>query len=182
MFNKFELVGAGVSVFLMGLALYLSQVQAGLSEATNSAQGAQVIQAEPSIVVVAEGESQSQARADAYLAATNSTGNLDRMVIDDIKLGAGDAVEEGDTVLVHYIGTLQNGQEFDNSKKRGEPFEFTVGDGRVIAGWEAGLVGMQVGGQRILVIPPDMAYGAAGVGPIPPNATLVFAIELIEIK
>jgi FKBP-type peptidyl-prolyl cis-trans isomerase len=85
-------------------------------------------------------------------------------------------------VSVHYIGTLQDGTEFDNSKKRGAPFEFKVGEGRVIAGWEEGLVGMQVGGQRVLVIPPEKAYGSNGVGPIPGNATLVFSIELLEIK
>jgi peptidylprolyl isomerase len=83
---------------------------------------------------------------------------------------------------VHYVGTLQNGTEFDNSKKRGQPFEFTVGAGQVIKGWDQGLVGMKVGGQRILVIPPDMAYGERGVGPIPGNATLVFSIELIDVK
>jgi peptidylprolyl isomerase len=91
-------------------------------------------------------------------------------------------VKEGDVVSVHYVGTLQNGTEFDNSKKRGAPFEFKVGGGQVIAGWEEGLVGMQVGGQRVLVIPPEKGYGANGIGPIPGNATLVFSIELLEIK
>ncbi|MCA9368626.1 FKBP-type peptidyl-prolyl cis-trans isomerase, partial [Candidatus Kaiserbacteria bacterium] len=88
----------------------------------------------------------------------------------------------GDTVAVHYVGNLQGGAEFDNSRKRGTPFEFTVGKGMVIEGWDKGLVGMQVGGQRALVIPPEMAYGEQGIGPIPPNSTLVFMIELVEIK
>ncbi|MCA9355820.1 FKBP-type peptidyl-prolyl cis-trans isomerase [Candidatus Kaiserbacteria bacterium] len=104
------------------------------------------------------------------------------MVIDDVKLGVGDEVKKGDTVSVHYVGTLQNGQEFDNSKKRGDPFEFIVGKGMVIEGWDKGLVGMKVGGQRILIIPSDMAYGDNGVGPIPGGATLVFSIELLAIK
>lgn len=85
-------------------------------------------------------------------------------------------------MTVHYIGTLQNGQEFDNSNKRGEPFTFTVGEGRVIKGWEEGIVGMKVGGKRILVIPAAMGYGQKGYGPIPPGANLVFAIDLLEIK
>jgi FKBP-type peptidyl-prolyl cis-trans isomerase len=83
---------------------------------------------------------------------------------------------------VHYIGTLQNGQQFDNSHTRGEAFTFTVGEGMVIKGWDEGLLGMKVGGQRLLVIPPDMAYGANAIGPIPANSTLLFSIELIEIK
>ena len=91
-------------------------------------------------------------------------------------------MKNGDTVSVHYVGTLQNGTEFDNSNKRGAPFEFTVGGGQVIKGWDEGLVGMRVGGQRILVIPSDMAYGEKGIGPIPGGATLVFSIELIAIK
>jgi FKBP-type peptidyl-prolyl cis-trans isomerase len=105
-----------------------------------------------------------------------------KLVIDDIVIGTGEEVKEGDTVSVHYIGTLPDGTEFDNSNKRGEPFEFTVGEGRVIKGWEDGLVGMKVGGQRILVIPPELAYGSQAMGPIPANSTLVFAIELLEIK
>ncbi|MCA9360386.1 FKBP-type peptidyl-prolyl cis-trans isomerase [Candidatus Kaiserbacteria bacterium] len=104
------------------------------------------------------------------------------MVIDDIKLGTGEEVKENDLVVVHYVGTLQNGEEFDNSHKRGAPFEFRVGKGMVIEGWEEGLIGMKVGGERVLVIPPDMAYGEQGIGPIPGNATLVFVIELMEIK
>jgi peptidylprolyl isomerase len=104
------------------------------------------------------------------------------MVIDDIKVGTGDVVEEGDSVVVNYVGTLQDGTEFDNSKKRGQPFEFKVGGGMVIPGWEQGLVGMKEGGERVLVIPPELAYGENGIGPIPPNATLVFSIELIEVK
>ena len=104
------------------------------------------------------------------------------MVIDDIKVGTGAEVESGNTVVVHYVGTLQEGMEFDNSRRRGEPLEFTVGVGQVIQGWDEGLIGMKVGGERILVIPSDKAYGEKGIGPIPGNATLVFKIELLEVK
>ena len=84
--------------------------------------------------------------------------------------------------MVHYSGRLENGQEFDNSQKRGAPLEFTVGAGQVIAGWEQGLLGMKVGGERVLNIPPELAYGEQGIGPIPGGATLTFTIELLEIK
>jgi len=90
-------------------------------------------------------------------------------------------VKVGDRVSVHYVGTLQNGTEFDNSMKRGQPFTFRVGDGSVIKGWDEGLVGMKVGGQRILVVPPEMAYGNTPMGPIPANSTLVFSVELVNI-
>jgi len=183
MFNKFELVGAGVSVFMMGLAIYLVQVQTTLFGSDLSDQSAQVIEANQSgVVIVGQSENINQARKEAILTAVGDDNKLNRMVIDDIKFGTGESVKKGDIVSVHYVGTLQDGKEFDNSKKRGQPFEFKVGGGQVIEGWDTGVVGMQVGGQRILIIPPAMAYGENGIGPIPGNATLVFSIELLEIK
>ncbi len=183
MFNKFELIGASVSVFFMGLALYLVQVETTLFNAGMTGQSAQVVEAETSgIIFVGQTGNVNQDRTDAYLEAVDNSGNFKRMVIDDIKFGAGEEAKEGDKVAVHYSGTLQNGEEFDNSKKRGEAFEFTLGAGQVIEGWDKGVAGMKVGGQRVLVIPPEMAYGADGIGPIPGNATLVFSIELVEIK
>ena len=179
MFNKIELFGAGVSIFFMALALYLVQAKVILV----GDQPAQVISlSEPGIVVVNQDLPVNQARANAYLSAADAKGNIESMVIDDIKFGTGEEVKDGDLVAVHYKGTLQNGQEFDNSHKRGSAFEFKVGAGQVIEGWDKGLLGMKVGGQRVLVIPPEMAYGENGIGPIPGNATLVFAIELVEIK
>lgn len=182
MFNKFELIGAGISVFFMALALYLVQAETTLFSAGPVSQPAQAIEAERGIVVVGESDDVNKARTEAYLAAVDDKGNFNRMVIDDVKIGTGETVKEGDTVAVHYVGTLQSGEEFDNSKKRGAPFEFKVGAGMVIKGWDEGLLGMQVGGQRMLIIPPEMAYGDQGIGPIPGGATLVFAIELVEIK
>lgn len=183
MFNKFEMVGAGLSVFFMGLALYLVQVQGIFFGDGPVAQSAQVLNAqETGVIIVAQSENANQARADAYVEASDKKGNIKTMVIDDIKIGTGEAVKDGDVVSVHYVGTLQNGQEFDNSRKRGAPFEFKAGGGMVIKGWDEGVVGMQVGGQRVLVIPPEMGYGEQGIGPIPGGATLVFAIELLEIK
>lgn len=178
MFNKFELIGGVISVVAMATALYLTQVQTNL--ALNATIGDQVAQLPQSGVVVVGDEDTT--RAGAIKGSVDSDGNLTNMVIEDVKVGDGETVKEGDEVKVHYIGTLQNGTEFDNSKKRGEPFTFTVGAGEVIKGWDEGLVGMKVGGQRILVIPPDKAYGERGIGPIPGNATLVFAIELLGIE
>lgn len=175
------MVGIGLSVLFMALALYLIRVETSyLGAVLTDSQLATV--AESDIVVVSPGEDVNRLRTEAFVEAADERGNLNKMVIDDVKLGAGAEVKEGDTVEVHYAGTLQNGQEFDNSKKRGETFSFTVGEGMVIEGWEKGLIGMKVGGERILVIPPAMAYGENGIGPIPGNATLVFSIELISIK
>jgi len=96
---------------------------------------------------------------------------------------ADDAAKVGDQVWVHYVGKLQDGTEFDNSYKRGEPIPLTLGAGSVIKGWEEGLLGMKVGEKRQLIIPPDLAYGADGRPPtIPANSTLVFDVELVGLK
>jgi FKBP-type peptidyl-prolyl cis-trans isomerase len=101
----------------------------------------------------------------------------------DLKVGAGPAAKHGDTVSVHYVGKLTNGTQFDSSRDRGQPFEFPLGMGRVIKGWDHGVAGMQVGGLRKLTIPSEEGYGTRGAGPkIPPNSTLVFEVELLGIK
>jgi FKBP-type peptidyl-prolyl cis-trans isomerase len=104
------------------------------------------------------------------------------LIAYEVKKGEGPKVKNGDTVSVNYIGALTDETVFDSSYSRGEPFSFTVGAGQVIQGWEQGLIDMQVGGVRRLAIPPQLAYGEGGVpGAIPPNATLIFEIELLEI-
>jgi FKBP-type peptidyl-prolyl cis-trans isomerase len=105
------------------------------------------------------------------------------LVKEDTKVGKGTAAKKGDSVKVHYTGTLMDGTKFDSSLDRSEPFEFTLGEGSVIRGWDEGVVGMKAGGKRKLTIPSDMAYGKSGRPPtIPPNAPLKFDIELLEIE
>lgn len=180
MLSKFEIIGISISVLCMAVALYLVRVETSLltTAGDNSAQTASV---SSGLVVVGEGESVNQERTNALVEASDERGNLKKLVIDDISVGTGAVVVEGDSLSIHYIGTLQNGYEFDNSWKKGTPFEFTVGDGEVIKGLEQGVLGMKVGGKRILVIPAELAYGNQVVGPIPANSVLVFAVELLAI-
>ena len=106
----------------------------------------------------------------------------EKLVIDDVKVGDGAEVKNGDTIRVHYTGTLMNGKEFDSSRGKDKPFEFKVGGGSVIKGWDQGVLGMKVGGQRKLEIPSDLGYGDSGHPPkIPGGAGLKFDIELVEI-
>lgn len=111
---------------------------------------------------------------------TTSTG----LKIEDIKVGFGAVAVKGKNVKVHYTGRLEDGKQFDSSHTRNQPFEFPLGGGRVIRGWDEGVAGMKVGGKRILTIPSHLGYGAAGVGGglIPPNATLIFDVELLEVR
>eukprot|EP00440_Ansanella_granifera_P057792 gb/GFBE01062651.1/.p1 GENE.gb/GFBE01062651.1/~~gb/GFBE01062651.1/.p1 ORF type:complete len:193 (+),score=28.06 gb/GFBE01062651.1/:1-579(+) len=99
----------------------------------------------------------------------------------DLVVGDGEAPTKGQTVYVHYTGSLENGKVFDSSIPRGQPLEFPVGTGKVIPGWDEGILTMRVGGKRQLKIPPNLGYGRQGVGPIPPNATLFFECELVSI-
>jgi FKBP-type peptidyl-prolyl cis-trans isomerase FkpA len=101
----------------------------------------------------------------------------------DVKVGTGPEATAGHTVVVHYTGWLPDGKKFDSSRDRGEPFSFPLGEGQVITGWDQGVAGMKVGGQRKLVIPPDLGYGGQGAPPdIPPNSTLVFDVELLGVQ
>ena len=103
--------------------------------------------------------------------------------IEDIEIGTGAEAESGNIVTTHYTGKLLDGTKFDSSLDRGEPFSFKLGSGQVIAGWDQGVLGMKVGGKRKLTIPSNLAYGEQGVpGAIPPNATLVFEIELLMVQ
>lgn len=102
--------------------------------------------------------------------------------IEDVVVGSGASPKPGQKISVHYTGYLTNGTKFDSSVDRGKPFEFTLGVGQVIQGWDQGFATMKVGGKRKLTIPPEMGYGSRAIGPIPPNSTLIFDVELLGIK
>ncbi len=104
------------------------------------------------------------------------------LTIEEITVGTGAEARAGQRVSVHYTGWLTTGTKFDSSVDRGRPFEFALGKGQVIAGWDQGVAGMKIGGKRKLTIPPELGYGARGAGGvIPPNATLVFEVELLGV-
>ncbi|MBU0998405.1 FKBP-type peptidyl-prolyl cis-trans isomerase [Patescibacteria group bacterium] len=108
---------------------------------------------------------------------------MEELIVEDIKVGEGLEAIDGKKVTVNYLGTLTNGTKFDSSYDRNEPFTFNLGAGEVIKGWDLGVNGMKVGGKRKLTIPSNLGYGAQGAGSlIPPNTTLIFEVELLEVK
>lgn len=178
-FNKFEAVGIFLSIAVMAIALSVIRFKTDVFVAQTQVTG----DSQAAVVAVSQKDGKEIDLEKALTDAHSTEGKLVDLVIDDVRIGSGErAVAKGDTVTVQYIGTTQDGVKFDSSYERGTPFIFTVGGGKVIAGWEKGLIGMKIGGQRILVIPSDMAYGNRQVGAIAPNTNLVFAIELLEIK
>lgn len=121
------------------------------------------------------------------LALDNKTLTASGLTIIDNKVGSGASPKIGQTAVVHYTGWLyqdgKKGKQFDSSRTRGEPFEFPLGQGKVIPGWDEGVETMKVGGKRTLIVPPQLGYGAAGAGgSIPPNSTLLFDVELLDVK
>jgi hypothetical protein len=168
MTNRIEMMGILGSIIVMALALYILNERSG---------GAFITDKSPATVILSDDEKLYDVLGDSI----DQRGNVTNMIVDDISLGLGDEAKSGDTVTVHYIGTLKNGTQFDNSYLKGEPLTLTLGEGKVIAGWEEGIVGMKEGGERILIVPPEKGYGNVPVGPIPSGSTLVFAIELLEI-
>jgi FKBP-type peptidyl-prolyl cis-trans isomerase len=113
---------------------------------------------------------------------TNNVQTINSMKIETLKQGTGEGAKNGDRVIVHYTGTLENGTKFDSSLDRNQPFSFTLGTGQVIQGWDLGVLGMKINEKRKLTIPPELGYGSTGIGPIPPNATLIFEVELLGIN
>jgi len=128
-------------------------------------------------------QSISRANEEKTKIIAEQKANMDKLQIEDVVVGTGTEAKANDRVSVNYVGTLDNGKKFDSSYDRGTPFEFTLGVGQVIQGWDLGVAGMKVGGKRKLTIPAELGYGAQGAaGVIPPNATLHFTVELLAVN
>jgi FKBP-type peptidyl-prolyl cis-trans isomerase FkpA len=132
------------------------------------------------IVLRGGGPTKSSASPTPSVAASASPAGT--LTSTDEVVGTGDEAVAGKTVTVNYVGTLTDGTKFDSSYDRNQPFDFQLGGGQVIKGWDQGVVGMKVGGKRKLVIPPDLGYGAQANGKIPANSTLIFEVELLGVK
>ncbi len=129
--------------------------------------------------VILENQNAQNSGASEEVITTTPSG---LQYIDEI-IGTGPSPKIGQKVKVHYTGTLTSGKKFDSSVDRGDPFDFTIGVGQVIKGWDEGVLSMKVGGKRKLIIPADLGYGSRGAGgAIPPNATLVFEVELLDVN
>lgn len=134
------------------------------------------------VVGVLAARGHSTASSGSAGTGTSPSSTPSGLQITDVKVGDGAVAQAGDTVSVTYTGTLTNGTVFDSSDQHGgQPFSFTLGAGQVIQGWDKGLLGMKVGGERKLVIPPDLGYGSQAVGSIPPDSTLMFDVKLLSV-
>jgi peptidylprolyl isomerase len=166
-------------VLVCSVVLFLAQLTQSAPEAS-----AEAIQTSPAQTTVAdlpvpqESSPDMNPNPDAEYITTDSG-----LKYRDLQVGSGEEPLVGQMVVVHYTGTLTDGSKFDSSRDRNQPFSFPIGKGRVIKGWDEGVGSMKVGGRRELVIPPDLGYGSRGAGGvIPPNATLIFDVELLRIQ
>lgn len=180
------LISLGV-VLACGLLLVVSQLSAGKASADELTKVQptaieQTINANPAVndtnLIVMSADSESGQTAGSNVVTTPSG-----LKYVEIKPGDGATPQKGQTVVVHYTGTLEDGTKFDSSRDRNRPFSFKLGVGQVIKGWDEGIASMKVGGRRQLIIPAELGYGSRGAGGvIPPNATLIFDVELLKVS
>lgn len=162
------------------LVCVLVLVIAQVGNKVNSAVAANLTETTPAPTSVTKNQTLI---ASNSMSDTNVVTNPSGLKYVELEEGTGASPERGQTVVVHYTGTLENGKKFDSSRDRNSPFEFKIGIGQVIKGWDEGLSTMKVGGRRQLIIPAELGYGSRGAGGvIPPNATLLFDVELLGIK
>lgn len=194
--RAFLIILACIALFIVGCGGdSSSSTSASGGETTSSQEKAEAIEKEFKEQEEAEARKVEKEETEARKAAEAEAGELpelnvpsgpppEKLVIEDVKPGSGAAAKAGDEVTVHYVGVLYEGGElFDSNWKGDKPFSFNLGNSEVIKGWDQGLQGMKVGGRRELIVPPDLGYGSEGIYPtIPPNATLVFLVELLKVK
>lgn len=165
--------------FMLVCVLVLVLAQVG--NKVNSAVAANLTETTPAPTILTN--NQTLIASNTVMSDANVVTNPSGLKYVELEEGTGPTPERGQTVVVHYTGTLENGKKFDSSRDRNSPFEFKIGIGQVIKGWDEGLSTMKAGGRRQLIIPPELGYGSRGAGGvIPPNATLLFDVELIAIK
>ncbi len=163
------------------VVLVLAQIGGGKQESAIAVQLKDDTPAPTTIIennTLIASDSMADANSDANVVTTPSG-----LKYIELEEGTGAIPQPGQTVTVHYTGTLENGKKFDSSRDRNQPFKFKIGQGQVIKGWDEGLSTMKVGGRRQLIIPAELGYGARGAGGvIPPNATLIFDVELLKVS
>lgn len=182
-------VGAVVGLLLVSVGLYF-WIRSGRGQLDNQALGdsdlalVNQIGAGTASESTSVGSSVDKPIGDSELGVSPNDLSLVAVSVEVLRAGGGAAAKIGDQLTVHYTGMLSDGTKFDSSLDRGQPFTFTLGAHQVIPGWEQGTTGMKVGEQRRLTVPPTLGYGSTGTpgGPIPPNATLIFEVELLKIE
>jgi FKBP-type peptidyl-prolyl cis-trans isomerase len=181
-FTTREWIATGLGVVAAIILFFGGSILNAFKGATNQAPAGQTA----SLPAETTSTGTTTSTAPSATSTKNTMQNISKtqgLEIYDEVVGTGAEAKAGQTIQAHYVGTLVNGTKFDSSVDRGQPFEFTLGVGQVIQGWDIGIQGMKVGGKRKLVISPELGYGARGAGNlIPPNATLIFEVQLVAVK